>query len=84
MTALVIKGGYVFDPLNEVNGDTKDIFVKDGKIVEEINERGAKIINASGKTVMPGGVDLHSHIAGSKINIGRLLRPEDHRKDVVN
>ena len=25
---------------------------------------------------MPGGVDLHSHIAGSKINIGRLMRPE--------
>jgi formylmethanofuran dehydrogenase subunit A len=32
--------------------------------------------------VMPGGVDLHSHIAGSKINAGRLLRPEDHRGDV--
>ncbi|MEM3528229.1 MAG: formylmethanofuran dehydrogenase subunit A, partial [Candidatus Bathyarchaeia archaeon] len=29
-----------------------------------------------------GGVDIHSHIAGSKVNSGRLLRPEDHRKDV--
>jgi len=31
---------------------------------------------------MPGGVDIHSHIAGPKVNAGRLLRPEDHYKDV--
>jgi formylmethanofuran dehydrogenase subunit A len=31
--------------------------------------------------VMPGGVDIHSHIAGGKVNSGRLLRPEDHFKD---
>jgi len=83
MTALLVKNGYVYDPLNGVNGEKKDIFVKDGKIVEEVNERDAKVIDAKDKIVMPGGVDLHSHIAGSKINIGRLLRPEDHRKDVV-
>ncbi|MDH5787500.1 MAG: formylmethanofuran dehydrogenase subunit A, partial [Candidatus Bathyarchaeota archaeon] len=35
----------------------------------------------SGMLVMPGGVDIHSHIAGSKVNSGRLLRPEDHFKD---
>jgi formylmethanofuran dehydrogenase subunit A len=83
MTSIVIKNGYVYDPINEINGDKMDISIKDGKIVDEVKEREAKIIEASGKTVMPGGVDLHSHIAGSKINIGRLLRPEDHRKDIV-
>ncbi|MCK4582339.1 amidohydrolase family protein, partial [Candidatus Bathyarchaeota archaeon] len=60
-----------------------DIHISAGKVVEEVPERDAKIINAKGKTVMPGGVDVHSHIAGSKINLGRLLRPEDHRKDPV-
>ncbi|GFP28059.1 formylmethanofuran dehydrogenase subunit A [Candidatus Hakubella thermalkaliphila] len=30
-----------------------------------------------------GGVDIHSHIAGSKVNIGRKIRPEDHRRDPV-
>ena len=83
MTSLIVKNGYVYDPLNSIEGEKKDIFVKDGRIVEEVKEQGAEIIDASGKIVMPGGVDLHSHIAGSKINIGRLLRPEDHRKDVV-
>ncbi|MFQ6079615.1 MAG: amidohydrolase family protein, partial [Thermodesulfobacteriota bacterium] len=57
-----------------------DIFIENGKIVEEAS--GEKI-DASGLIVMPGGVDIHTHIAGSKVNLGRLLRPEDHRKDVV-
>ncbi|MBD3172610.1 formylmethanofuran dehydrogenase subunit A [Candidatus Bathyarchaeota archaeon] len=81
--SLIIKNGYVYDPINCINGERKDIFIKDNKIVEEVPEHSAKVIEASGKIVMPGGVDLHSHIAGSKINIGRLLRPEDHRKDVI-
>jgi formylmethanofuran dehydrogenase subunit A len=32
---------------------------------------------------MAGGVDIHSHIAGSEVNIGRMIRPDDHVKDVV-
>ncbi len=82
MGDLVVKNGYVYDPLNGVDGEKKDILISGGKVVEKLDEK-AKAIDASGKIVMPGGVDIHSHIAGSKINIGRLLRPEDHRKDVV-
>jgi formylmethanofuran dehydrogenase subunit A len=59
-----------------------DICVENGKIVEKVNERKAEVIDASGMIVMPGGVDIHSHIAGSAVNAGRLLRPEDHFKDV--
>jgi formylmethanofuran dehydrogenase subunit A len=29
---------------------------------------------------MPGGVDMHCHIAGPKVNVARKLRPEDKRK----
>ncbi|MHC1570542.1 MAG: amidohydrolase family protein, partial [Methermicoccaceae archaeon] len=82
---MVIKNGYVFDPLNEVNGEIMDIFIKDGKVVGELSAaemKDAKVIDASGKTVMPGGVDSHSHVAGSKVNKGRLMRPEDHYKSV--
>ena len=53
-----------------------------GKIVEKVDEKKAKVINASGMLVMPGGVDIHTHIAGSEVNAGRLLRPEDHFRDV--
>jgi formylmethanofuran dehydrogenase subunit A len=84
MGDIIVKGGYVFDPLNGVDGEKKDVMISGGKVVEDMKEREAKVVDATGMTVMPGGVDLHSHIAGSKINIGRLLRPEDHRKDVVS
>ncbi|NWG10883.1 formylmethanofuran dehydrogenase subunit A [Candidatus Bathyarchaeota archaeon] len=78
---LLIKNGFVFDPTNGVKGEKMDIAVSDGKIVEKVNERKAKKIDASGMIVMPGGVDIHCHIAGSEVNTGRLLRPEDHFKD---
>ncbi len=82
MEDLKIKGGYVYDPLNGVDGDAMDVLISGGKVVEKVG-KDAKVIDAKGKLVMAGGVDVHSHIAGSKINIGRLMRPEDHRKDVV-
>jgi len=77
-----IIGGSVFDPLNGIDGQVKDIWIKDGKIVsvEEINQNKAQIIDAAGQVVMPGGVDIHSHIAGPKVNAGRKLCPEDSRR----
>lgn len=83
MADLIVKNGYVYDPLNRIIEEKLDIFISGGKVVDEINEREAKVIDATNMVVMPGGVDLHSHIAGSKINIGRAMRPEDHRKDVM-
>ena len=80
--ALLIKNGFVFDPMNGVKGERMDIAIRDGRIVEDVPEREALVIDASGMTVMPGGVDIHAHIAGSEVNAGRLLRPEDHFKDV--
>ncbi|PKP54574.1 MAG: formylmethanofuran dehydrogenase subunit A [Candidatus Altiarchaeales archaeon HGW-Altiarchaeales-3] len=84
MTSLIIKNGFVYDPLNKINGEIMDISIENGKVVEKISdERTAKVIDARGKTVMPGGVDSHSHIAGAKVNTGRIMRPEDSRRHVV-
>jgi formylmethanofuran dehydrogenase subunit A len=79
---LLVKNGFVYDPINGINGEKMDIAVKNGKIVERVNERKARKIDASGMIVMPGGVDIHTHVAGSEVNTGRLLRPEDHFRDV--
>lgn len=79
---LLIKNGFVFDPANGINGEKMDIAIRNGKIVERVNEHKAKQIDATGLTVMPGGVDIHTHIAGTEVNAGRLMRPEDHAKDV--
>ena len=78
---LLIKNGFVVDPINGINCQKMDIAIKDGKVVQSVNEANAKIVDASGMTVMAGGVDLHSHIAGAEVNMARTLRPEDHYKD---
>jgi formylmethanofuran dehydrogenase subunit A len=78
---LIVKNGFVYDPLNGIDGEKMDICVRDGKIVETVKD-SAKVVDASGMIVMPGGVDIHSHIAGGEVDTGRMLRPEDHVKDV--
>ena len=81
---LGILNGEVYDPINGVNGENRDIWVKDGRIVpaEEVDRERAETIDATGLVVMPGGVDIHSHFAGAKVNAGRKFRPEDHRGHV--
>ena len=76
----IIKNGNVYDPLNKIDGEKVDISVKDGKIVDSVSA-DAKEIDASGQVVMAGGIDPHTHIAGAKVNVGRLIRPEDSKKD---
>jgi len=77
---VIIKNGTVYDPQNGIKGERMDLFIEGGRIVEEA--RG-EVIDASGLVVFPGGVDIHSHVAGPKVNMGRVMRPEDHRKDPV-
>ena len=78
---LRIVNGRVFDPAHGVNGAVQDICIRDGKIVDGAPP-DAKRIDASGMVVMPGGVDIHCHIAGPKANLARKVQPEDHRSDV--
>ncbi len=79
---LRIKGGRVYDPKNGWNGEIRDICIKDGKIVEDL-PAAEEVIDATGLVVMAGGVDIHAHIAGPKVNTGRVICPEDHRRDPV-
>jgi formylmethanofuran dehydrogenase subunit A len=67
VTAIRIAGGAVHDPANGVDGEIRDVCLKDGKVVDEVGP-DARRIDASGMVVMPGGVDIHAHIAGPKVN----------------
>ncbi|RLC66077.1 MAG: formylmethanofuran dehydrogenase subunit A [Chloroflexi bacterium] len=85
--ALGILNGKVYDPINGVDGEERDVWIRDGKIVSagdvtEAEREQAETIDATGLVVMPGGVDIHSHVAGAKANAGRKFRPEDHRDHV--
>ncbi len=69
-----LRGGTVYDPAHGVDGVVRDIWVCDGKIVAAPgDESELKIVNhdLSGQIVMPGGVDMHCHIAGPKVNRAR-------------
>ena len=78
----ILTNGRVYDPMNGIDGEIKDICMSDGKIVERVNG-SAKTIDLKGRLVMAGGVDMHSHIVGSKVGVGRAMCPEDHRNDPV-
>ncbi len=79
-----LTGGIVYDPANKVNGKKKDIYIKDGRIITKPrNAEPDKEYNITGKVVMAGAIDLHTHIGGGKGNIARMLMPENHRIDPV-
>ena len=74
---LVLVGGTVHDPANGRDGVVADIWVEDGRIVAEPADRTAFArVDARGLVVMPGGVDLHSHVAGPKVAHGRRIAPQ--------
>ncbi|MGB1800742.1 MAG: formylmethanofuran dehydrogenase subunit A [Gammaproteobacteria bacterium] len=79
--AMRIINGKVYDPANGIDGKIKEICIEDGKIVDSVPD-DATVIDAQGMAIMPGGVDIHCHIAGPKVNAARKLQPEDHRHDV--
>jgi formylmethanofuran dehydrogenase subunit A len=78
---LRIVNGRVYDPANGVDGSVRDVCLQDGRVVADVPPE-AKKVDARGMVVMPGGVDIHCHIAGSKVNMARKVQPEDHRRDV--
>src|SRR5579872_1605461 len=83
MVLLKIAGGTIYDPANNVNGSVRDVWIQDGTVVAAPTDpdvRPDKVLDASGLVVMPGGVDMHAHIAGPKVNLARKMRPEDKRR----
>jgi len=64
MAKLLIAGGRVVDPANKRDGQF-DVLIDRGKITDiqpAIPPNGSKAIDASGKLVVPGLVDLHTHL----------------------
>ena len=77
-----VAGGYVYDPMNDIDGQVHDIWIQEGKVISppcDPSVRPTRTLNASGLVVMPGGIDMHSHFAGPKVNAARKMRPEDKR-----
>ncbi|SIT45015.1 Formyltransferase/hydrolase complex Fhc subunit A [Paraburkholderia piptadeniae] len=77
-----LRGGRLYDPANGIDGEVRDLYIRDGRIVAPPADGAVDVdYDAQGMIVMAGGIDLHSHIGGGKTNLSRLLLPEDHRDD---
>ncbi|MCL4201874.1 MAG: formylmethanofuran dehydrogenase subunit A [Pirellulaceae bacterium] len=85
-TLIKIQGGQVYDPINGLTGQVGDLWIQGGKIVappSDPDQRPSRVIDAAGMVVMPGGIDMHCHIAGPKVNAARKMRPEEKRHGEV-
>ena len=81
MSTLHLKNGKVFDPSNNIFNKKKDVYIKDGKFVKSLDKKAKQIIDCKDKIIMPGAIDLHTHIGGGKVNIARLMLQEFHNNN---
>ena len=81
---ILLKGGRIVDPVNE-RDEIADLWIENDHIVAAPPGRLAdETHDVSGKIVMAGAIDIHSHIAGGNVNTARLLLPEKHQNRLPN
>jgi len=64
MSSLLIKGGHVISPEDHLDGEF-DLSVEDGvirQVAPQISVAADEVLEATGKVVSPGFVDLHVHL----------------------
>jgi imidazolonepropionase-like amidohydrolase len=84
MTPLLLKNARVFDGLSENCPDNMQVLVEGGLIREvsekPINPGNALVIDAGGRTLMPGLIDAHIHAYASDVNVQKVdLAGEPYR-----
>jgi dihydroorotase len=71
---LVLRGGRVIDPASRMDR-VADVAIRGGKIAAIGSDlRGREVIEAGGKIVVPGLIDLHTHLADPGLSVADLSR----------
>ncbi|MDX2258202.1 MAG: formylmethanofuran dehydrogenase subunit A [Hyphomicrobiaceae bacterium] len=79
-----LTGGKLYDPANGIDGEVRDIWIEDGRIVKaRPDARVDQEMSLKGRIVMAGAIDPHTHIGGGKMTIARMMLPEDHAASAV-
>jgi formylmethanofuran dehydrogenase subunit A len=81
LTLTRLTGGAIVDPANGRDRVAADLWIENGRIVPDppAGTRPDNHIDLAGKIVMAGGIDIHSHLAGGKMTLAKILMPQDHR-----
>jgi len=66
-----ITGGRVFDPAQGLDGTRQDLCIKGDRIVSSLKKTD-RVIEAGGRVVVPGGIDLRGQVATYGLNFLRL------------
>ncbi len=64
--AAAVVGGTIVSPSGSAAGD---VLVRDGAVlaVGDVDRSGAEVVDASGCLVLPGAIDVHTHIFGAVV-----------------
>ncbi|MDD4926662.1 MAG: formylmethanofuran dehydrogenase subunit A [Methylotenera sp.] len=78
----LLKNGKIYDPAHKKDGVIEDIYIYQGRIIPKPLDPSkiSQTFDLSGKVVMAGAIDMHSHIGGGKMNIARMMLPELQQK----
>ena len=76
---IVIRGGWLFDGINNTRRQNKGIVIREGKIVEidaKLKGKALKATNvvdlSDSETILPGMIDLHAHYNFDLVDVGRV------------
>ncbi|WP_343737807.1 amidohydrolase family protein [Achromobacter sp.] len=73
MSAVLFKNANLLDPLQSDLLDGHHVLVEDG-VIKEVSDKpisasSARVIDAAGRTLMPGLIDLHVHVLATQLNL---------------
>ena len=76
MRTLHLKNGRVIDPSDPSCSDqVRDLYIEDGKIVAKPKSKNVlKVLDLTGKIVMAGAIDMHTHLVSPAIAALRTLQ----------
>jgi len=73
MSAVLFKNANLLDPLQSELLEGHHVLVEDG-VIKEVSDKpitasSARVIDAVGRTLMPGLIDLHVHVLATQLNL---------------
>lgn len=85
-TLVKLSGARIYDPTNGVDGEVRDLYIENGKLVAQPRDGRPpdQEFQLQGRVIMAGAIDLHTHIGGGKVNLARMMLPEDHASSLVS